>query len=283
MAAASKQTRIKKALKAAYQPELATGGEDTVKVRVCAGSTCNATGRAAVSDALTKELAKRDLSDKVQVVLTGCHGLCQEGPIAVVHPKGVFYPRLKARDMADIVETSVVGDEVVERLLYRDPATGDAIALEKDVPFYAGQTRIVRAENGYIDPTSIDDYLSRGGYTALAKVLADEAPEAVIDEVERSGLRGRGGAGFPTGTKWRYCRANEGEKHYLIANGDEGDPGAFMDRAILEDNPHSLIEGMLIGACALAPAVRVGEEVTHARMTPQAARKLVTTLRKKEA
>ena len=251
MAAASKQTRIKKALKAAYKPELATGGEDTVKVRVCAGSTCNATGRAAVSDALTKELAKRGLSDKVQVVLTGCHGLCQEGPIAVVHPKGVFYPRLKARDMADIVETSVVGDEVVERLLYRDPATGDAIALEKDVPFYAGQTRIVRAENGYIDPTSIDDYLSRGGYTALAKVLADETPEAVIDEVERSGLRGRGGAGFPTGTKWRYCRANEGEKHYLIANGDEGDPGAFMDRAILEDNPHSLIEGMLIGAFAI--------------------------------
>ena len=251
MAAASRQTHIKKALKAAFKPELATGGEDTVKIRVCAGSTCNATGRAAVSDALAKELAERGLSDKVEVVLTGCHGLCQEGPIAVVHPKGVFYPRLKARDMAEIVATSVVGDDVVERLLYRDPATGDAIALEKDVPFYAGQTRIVRAENGYIDPTSIDDYLARGGYTALAKVLADDAPEAVIDEVERSGLRGRGGAGFPTGTKWRYCRANPGEKHYLIANGDEGDPGAFMDRAILEDNPHSLIEGMLIGAFAI--------------------------------
>ena len=251
MAATSRQTRIKKALKAAFRPELATGGENTVKIRVCAGSTCNATGRAAVSDALTKELAKRGLSDKVQVVLTGCHGLCQEGPIAVVHPKGVFYPRLKAKDMAEIVETSVVGDDVVERLLYRDPATGEAIALEKDVPFYAGQTRIVRAENGYIDPTSIDDYLSRGGYAALAKVLADDAPEAVIDEVERSGLRGRGGAGFPTGTKWRYCRANPGEKHYLIANGDEGDPGAFMDRAILEDNPHSLVEGMLIGAFAI--------------------------------
>ena len=153
--------------------------------------------------------------------------------------------------MAEIVETSVVGDDVVERLLYRDPATGEAIALEKDVPFYAGQTRVVRALNGTIDPESIDDYLSRGGYTALAGVLADDAPEAVIDEVERSGLRGRGGAGFPTGTKWRYCRANPGEKHYLIANGDEGDPGAFMDRAILEDNPHSLVEGMLIGAFAI--------------------------------
>jgi NADH:ubiquinone oxidoreductase subunit F (NADH-binding)/(2Fe-2S) ferredoxin/Pyruvate/2-oxoacid:ferredoxin oxidoreductase delta subunit len=251
MAQASRQTRIKKAFKAAFRPELATGAENTVKIRVCAGSTCNATGRAAVSDALTKELAKRGLSDKVQVVLTGCHGLCQEGPIAVVHPKGVFYPRLKAKDMAEIVETSVVGDDVVERLLYRDPATGEAIALEKDVPFYAGQTRIVRAENGYIDPTSIDDYISRGGYAALAKVLADDAPDAVVDEVERSGLRGRGGAGFPTGTKWRYCRANPGQKHYLIANGDEGDPGAFMDRAILEDNPHSLVEGMLIGAFAI--------------------------------
>jgi len=247
----ARQTRIKKALKAALQPEFATGGDTAVKIRVCAGSTCNATGRAAVSDALTKELDKRGLSDKVEVVLTGCHGLCQEGPIAVVHPKGVFYPRLKARDMAEIVETSVVGDDVVERLLYRDPQTGEAIALEKDVPFYSGQTRVVRALNGTIDPTSIDDYLSRGGYSALAKVLGDDAPEAVIDEVESSGLRGRGGAGFPTGTKWRYCRANPGEKHYIIANGDEGDPGAFMDRAILEDNPHSLVEGMLIGAFAM--------------------------------
>jgi NADH-quinone oxidoreductase subunit F len=251
MAATSRQTRVKKALTAAFRPELATGGEDAVKIRVCAGSTCNATGRAAVSDALTKELAKRGLAAKVQVVLTGCHGLCQEGPIAVVHPKGVFYPRLKARDMAEIVETSVVGDDVVERLLYRDPATGEAVALEKEVPFYAGQTRVVRELNGTIDPESIDDYLSRGGYSALAKVVSDDAPEAVIDEVERSGLRGRGGAGFPTGTKWRYCRANHGEKHYLIANGDEGDPGAFMDRAILEDNPHSLVEGMLIGAFAI--------------------------------
>jgi NADH-quinone oxidoreductase subunit F len=248
---AARKTRITKALKAAYDPKLATGGDDTLKIRVCAGSTCNATGRAAVSDALTKELAKRGLSDKVEVVLTGCHGLCQEGPIAVVHPKGVFYPRLKAKDMADIVETSVVNDDVVERLLYRDPATGEAIALEKDVPFYAGQTRLVRALNGTIDPTSIDDYLSRGGYAALAAVLAADDPDTVIEEVEQSGLRGRGGAGFPTGTKWRYCRANPGEKHYIIANGDEGDPGAFMDRAILEDNPHSLVEGMLIGAFAI--------------------------------
>ena len=250
-AGATRQKRIEKALAAAYHPESATGGEDTVKIRVCAGSTCNASGRAALSDALTAELAARGLSDKVKVVLTGCHGLCQEGPIVVVHPQGVFYPRLKAKDIAEIVETSVVGDGLVERLLYKHPETGARIALEKDVPFYAGQTRVVRGVNGFIDPTSIDDYIARGGYTALAGVLAADAPEAVIDEVERSGLRGRGGAGFPAGKKWRFCRQNPGEKHYIICNGDEGDPGAFMDRAVLEDNPHSVIEGMLIAAFAI--------------------------------
>ena len=250
-AGSARQAHIQKALKAAYKPELATGGEDTLKIRVCAGSTCNATGRAALSDALRAELDKRGLGDKVRVVLTGCHGLCQEGPIIVVHPQGVFYPRLKPKDIAEIVATSVVGDGVVERLLYVDPATGATVPLEKDVPFYAGQTRVVRAVNGYIDPLSIDDYLSRGGYAALATVLQQNDPEAVIDEVERSGLRGRGGAGFPAGKKWRFSRANPGEKHYIICNGDEGDPGAFMDRAVLEDDPHSVIEGMLIAAFAI--------------------------------
>jgi len=247
----ARQARIAKALKAAFRRELATRGDDAVKIRVCAGTTCNASGRAAVSCALAAELERRGLTDKVQVVLTGCHGLCQEGPIVVIHPRGVFYPRLKAKDIAEIVETSVVGDEVVERLLYTDPASDEKIALEKDVPFYKGQTRLVRAINGSIDPTSIDDYLARGGYGALATVLAADEPEAVIDEVERSGLRGRGGAGFPTGKKWRFCRQNPGEKHYVICNGDEGDPGAFMDRAVLEDNPHSLLEGMLIAAFAI--------------------------------
>ena len=250
-AGSARQAHIQKALKAAYKPELATGGEDTLKIRVCAGSTCNATGRAALSDALRAELDKRGLGDKVRVVLTGCHGLCQEGPIIVVHPQGVFYPRLKPKDIAEIVATSVVGDGVVERLLYVDPATGATVPLEKDVPFYAGQTRVVRAVNGYIDPLSIDDYLSRGGYAALATVLQQNDPEAVIDEVERSGLRGRGGAGFPAAKKWRFCRANPGEKRYIICNGDEGDPGAFMDRAVLEDDPHSVIEGMLIAAFAI--------------------------------
>jgi NADH-quinone oxidoreductase subunit F len=248
---ATPAARIEKALTAAFDPAATTGGEDTVKIRVCAGTTCNASGRAALSNALTAELAKRGLTDKVTVVLTGCHGLCQEGPIVVVHPSGVFYPRLKARDIAAIVETSVVGDGVVDKLLYRHPQTDAVIALEKDIPFYARQTRVVRGINGLIDPLSIDDYLARDGYKALATVLAGGDPEAVIAEVEASGLRGRGGAGFPTGRKWRYCRANPGEKHYIICNGDEGDPGAFMDRAVLEDNPHSVVEGMLIAAFAI--------------------------------
>jgi NADH:ubiquinone oxidoreductase subunit F (NADH-binding)/(2Fe-2S) ferredoxin/NAD-dependent dihydropyrimidine dehydrogenase PreA subunit len=243
--------RIEKALGSAFQARNATGGEDTVKIRVCAGTTCNAFGRAALTAALAEELDKRGLTEQVTVVETGCHGLCQEGPIVVVHPQGVFYPRLKPRDIAQIVETSVVGDGVVEKLLYRDPATDEPIAKETDIPFYARQKRIVRGINGYIDPTSIDDYLSRGGYASLADVLIQDDPMAVIDEVEASGLRGRGGAGFPAGKKWRYCRANPGDRHYIICNGDEGDPGAFMDRAVLEDNPHSVIEGMLIAAFAI--------------------------------
>jgi NADH:ubiquinone oxidoreductase subunit F (NADH-binding)/(2Fe-2S) ferredoxin/Pyruvate/2-oxoacid:ferredoxin oxidoreductase delta subunit len=238
-------------LAAALRPENTTGGEDTVKIRVCAGTTCNASGRAELTAALRDELARRDLTDKVRVVETGCHGLCQEGPIVVVHPRGIFYPRLKARDIKAIVETSVVADDVVERLLYRDPATDTPIALEKDIPFYARQVRLARGVSGYIEPTSIDDYLSRGGYAALAKVLVQDDPMAVIDEVDRAGLRGRGGGGFPAGKKWRYCRGNPGDKHYIICNGDEGDPGAFMDRALLEDNPHSVLEGMLVAAFAI--------------------------------
>jgi NADH:ubiquinone oxidoreductase subunit F (NADH-binding)/(2Fe-2S) ferredoxin/Pyruvate/2-oxoacid:ferredoxin oxidoreductase delta subunit len=249
--ASSRAARIDKALAAARQPDQATGGEDTLKIRVCSGTTCNASGRATLSAALRKELDKRGLTDKVAVVETGCHGLCEEGPIVVVHPRGVFYPRLKPRDIAEIVETSVVGESVVERLLYRDPTTGSAIPLEKDIPFYSRQTRLVRGISGLIDPTSIDDYLARGGYASLAKVLKQNDPVAVIDEVEASGLRGKSGSGFPTAKKWRYCRANPGERHYIICNADEGDPGVFTDRAVLEDNPHSVIEGMLIAAFAI--------------------------------
>jgi len=249
--AQKRAARIDKALTKAFVKKNATGGDDTVKIRVCAGTTCEATGRAKLVQALEKELAARGLTDKVEIVQTGCHGLCQEGPIVVVHPRGIFYPRLKPSSIAAIVETSVVGDDVVESLLYRHPETGEPVPLEKDVPFYSGQTKVVRALCGVVDPLNIDDYLARGGYKALAKALKADDPEAVIDEVELSGLRGRGGAGFPAGKKWRFCRANPGERKYIICNGDEGDPGAFMDRAVLEDNPHSVVEGMLIAAFAI--------------------------------
>ena len=169
----------------------------------------------------------------------------------MLRPQGLFYPRLKPKDIEEIIETSVVGDGIVERLLYKDPQTGEPLAHEKDIPFYALQKRIVLGLNGKIDPYSLDDYLAHGGYSALAKVLKAADPTAVIDEVEKSGLRGRGGAGFPTGKKWRFCRANPGEKHYVICNADEGDPGAFMDRSVLEGNPHSVIEGMIIAAYAI--------------------------------
>jgi NADH:ubiquinone oxidoreductase subunit F (NADH-binding)/(2Fe-2S) ferredoxin/NAD-dependent dihydropyrimidine dehydrogenase PreA subunit len=251
MSPASRATRIAQALERARDPGAYVAGDDKAEIRICAGTACHASGRLAVQQAIEKALASRGLGDRVKVVITGCHGFCEMGPIVVVRPEGIFYPRLSPKDVEEIVETSVVGDGVVERLLYRDPATGAPVAHERDIDFYRHQHRIVLALNGRIDPYSIDDYLAHGGYTALARVLAEADPEAVIDEVERSGLRGRGGAGFPTGRKWRACRANPGEVHYVICNADEGDPGAFMDRSVLEGNPHSVIEGMVIAAFAI--------------------------------
>ncbi len=251
MTPAARLTKIGKALKAKADQSAYLADDAKTEIRICAGTACHASGRVALRKAVEKTLAERDLTDKVAVVETGCHGFCEEGPIVVVRPQGLFYPRLKPADIEEIIATSVVGDGIVERLLYKDPQTGEALAHEKDIPFYALQERIVLALNGKIDPYSLDDYLSHGGYVALAKVLNAADPEAVIDEVERSSLRGRGGAGFPTGKKWRFCRANPGEKHYVICNADEGDPGAFMDRSVLEGNPHSVIEGMIIAAYAI--------------------------------
>jgi NADH-quinone oxidoreductase subunit F len=251
MTPAARLTQIDKALKAIADQSAYLADDAKTEIRICAGTACHASGRVALRKAVEKTLAERELTGKVAVVETGCHGFCEEGPIVVVRPQGLFYPRLKATDIEEIIATSVVGDGIVERLLYKDPLTGEALAHEKDIPFYALQERIVLALNGKIDPYSLDDYLSHGGYIALAEVLKAADPEAVIDEVERSGLRGRGGAGFPTGKKWRFCRANPGEKHYVICNADEGDPGAFMDRSVLEGNPHSVIEGMIIAAYAI--------------------------------
>ena len=221
------------------------------EIRICAGTACHASGRVALRKAVDAALNERGLTGEVAVIETGCHGFCEQGPIMVLRPRGIFYPRVLPKDVPEIIDTSLVGDGIVERLLYKDPATGVPVSLENEIPFYALQSRIVLGLNGKIDPFSLDDYLAHGGYTALTKVLAEADPIAIIHEIERSGLRGRGGAGFPTGKKWRMSRRNPGEVHYVICNADEGDPGAFMDRSVLEGNPHSVIEGMVIAAYAI--------------------------------
>jgi NADH:ubiquinone oxidoreductase subunit F (NADH-binding)/(2Fe-2S) ferredoxin/Pyruvate/2-oxoacid:ferredoxin oxidoreductase delta subunit len=249
--AATREKRIQKALAQVADAGAYVAADDKAEIRICAGTACHASGRVALREAIVNELAERGLSETVKVVETGCHGFCEEGPLVVVRPQGVFYPRLKPRDIKAIIETSIVGDGVVERLLYRDPETDEQLALESDIPFYKLQDRIVLSLNGKIDPFSVDDYLAHDGYQALARVLAGDDPDGLIDQVERSGLRGRGGAGFPTGKKWRFCRGNPGDKHYVICNADEGDPGAFMDRSVLEGNPHAVVEGMIIAAFAI--------------------------------
>ena len=222
-------------------------------IAVCAVPGCGAYGSEKVPPALREELKKRGLSEQVEVIATGCQGFCEKGPITVIRPEDILYISVKPEDAAEMVEETIVHGRVVERLLYKDPATGQKIVHESDIPFYKYQTRNIFGQNGRIDPDSIEDYIGIGGYSALAKALTKMTPEQVIDEVKRSGLRGRGGAGFSTGQKWLFARQSaspDGVK-YVIVNGDEGDPGAYMDRSLLEGNPHSVIEGLMIGAYAI--------------------------------
>jgi NADH-quinone oxidoreductase subunit F len=245
---------ISAALRAAFRPEQVVAHDGAFEVRVCAGTACHASGRPAVTAALREELERRGLADKARVVETGCHGFCQQGPIVLVQPRGVFYAQVQPEDVPDLIAESVERDGVYEGRLYTDPQSGEPIVHEKDIPFYDGQTRLVLALNGKVDPYSIDDYLAVGGYGALADVLARDDPEGVISEVTASGLRGRGGAGFGTGLKWSLTRASDGDTKYLVCNADEGDPGAFMDRSVLEGNPHVVLEGMAIAAFAIGAA-----------------------------
>ncbi|MBW2433848.1 MAG: 4Fe-4S binding protein [Deltaproteobacteria bacterium] len=219
-------------------------------ISLCAGSGCGAYGTAKVYEALVAELKKQKLDKKVAVKLTGCHGFCEKGPIMVIHPDGIFYPQLKEDHIPQIVEETVKNGELVKSLIYKEPTTKKKITLEQDIPFYKLQQRIIFGNNGLIDPTSIHDYIAAGGYSALEKALFDIKPNQIIAEVKNAGLRGRGGGGFPTGIKWETCRRQKGKK-YVICNADEGDPGAYMDRSLLEGNPHSVIEGMIIGAIAI--------------------------------
>jgi NADH-quinone oxidoreductase subunit F len=219
-------------------------------ISLCAGSGCGAYGTAKVHQALMEELTRQNLTQEVEVKLTGCHGFCEKGPIMVVHPQGIFYPQVKPEHVSEIVEKTIKNDELVPSLIFKDPASKAKITLEHDIPFYKLQQRVIFGNNGLIDPTSIDDYISVGGYSAMAKSLFDMTPEKIIAEIKKSGLRGRGGGGFPTGIKWDTCRKHHGTR-YVICNADEGDPGAYMDRSLLEGNPHSVIEGMIVGAIAI--------------------------------
>ncbi len=232
-------------------------------ISICAGTGCKAYG----SDKLTAafDAKAKELDVDVEVRATGCHGFCERGPLVVLHPSKLFYQEVGRKrldkDVEEILTKSVapaagtpLKDMVVERLRYVDPVTDEAATLEPEVPFYKHQERLLLGFNGKIDPDSLDDYIKNGGYTALGKALGSMSPEAVLDEVEASGLRGRGGAGFPAGRKWRFTRDAPDPKKYIICNADEGDPGAFMDRSILEGNPHGVLEGLMLGAYAIGAA-----------------------------
>ena len=214
---------------------------------------CYLKGSKEVTEAFKNELKSKKLEDKVDMMTTGCLGFCEIEPIVIIYPQGIFYQRVGVDDVPAIISRTVLKNEIVDELLYTEPTTGKKVVYEKDVPFYNQQNRLILGNNGNIDPTSITDYLAIGGYSAFSKALYEMTPEQVIEEIKKSGLRGRGGGGFPTGIKWELCRnakARDGIR-YVICNADEGDPGAYMDRSILEGNPHSVLEGMLIGAYAI--------------------------------
>ncbi|MFC1983609.1 NADH-ubiquinone oxidoreductase-F iron-sulfur binding region domain-containing protein [Chloroflexota bacterium] len=220
-------------------------------ISVCAGTGCRASGAEAVVDAFMDEIEKRELQINVELKETGCHGFCERGPVVVIRPKKIFYQRVTSEDVPEIISETILNGNIIERLLYVDPITNEKIVYEPEVPFYKKQTRTIFGANGEIDPTNIEDYIAIGGYSALSKALFQMSPEETIGEVKRSGLRGRGGGGFPTGRKWESCRDAKGDTKYVICNADEGDPGAYQDRSLLEGNPHSVLEGMIIGAYAI--------------------------------
>jgi NADH-quinone oxidoreductase subunit F len=246
----------------------------TRTVFVCRGTGCVSGGSDAVYEALRTELARQGVAE-AEIDFSGCHGFCQQGPNVVVEPDGIFYTHVEAEDAAEIIGSHLRDAKPVERLFYRDPVTGQAVPHYGDIKFYGEQQRVVMRNCGHINPEKIDDYLARGGYQSLKKVLTAMKPKEVIDLVKRSGLRGRGGAGFPTGNKWEFCHNAAGDKKYIICNADEGDPGAFMDRSILEADPHAVLEGLAIAAYAIG----AGEGYIYVRAEyPLAVKRLYTAL-----
>jgi NADP-reducing hydrogenase subunit HndC len=219
-------------------------------ITICSGTGCHAYGSEKVNAALEKEVKKQGLKAEVDIRRTGCHGFCERGALVVIYPEEICYVNVQPEDAAEIVR-SAKENKVIDRLLYVDPTTGEKVVHESEIPFYKYQNRIVFGSNRQIDPRSIDDYIALGGYSALSKALSQMTPEEVMEEVKRSGLRGRGGGGFSTGLKWQTTHDAVGEIKYVIVNCDEGDPGAYMDRSLMEGNPHSVLEGLTIGAYAI--------------------------------
>ncbi|MBA7508344.1 NADP-reducing hydrogenase subunit HndC [subsurface metagenome] len=215
---------------------------------LCAGTGCVSNNSFKIKEALEKEIKKHGLQDEILVVMTGCNGFCAVGPIMIVKPDGIFYQYLTEEDIPYLVEEHFLKGRPVQKLMYFPPKEKEVIPKMMDIGFFAHQTLIALKNRGLIDPEKINEYIARDGYRALAKALTSMTPEQVIKEIKDSGLRGRGGAGFPTGLKWEFCRKSPGDDKYIICNADEGDPGAFMDRSIIESDPHLVLEGMIIGA-----------------------------------
>ncbi|MDX9715202.1 MAG: NADH-quinone oxidoreductase subunit NuoF [Dissulfurispiraceae bacterium] len=222
-----------------------------ISVMLCGGTGCIASGSLKLRDAMVEEINKRGLQDEVNVVLTGCNGFCAQGPVMTIYPEDIFYQKVKVDDIPLIVEEHFIKGRPVEKLFYKEPVKKKIIPLMRDIPFFSLQVLRALRNKGLIDAEKIDEYIARDGYQAAAKAITQMTPEQIVDEMKRSGLRGRGGAGFSTGLKWELCAKVEGAQKYILCNGDEGDPGAFMDRSIMEADPHVLLEGMLIGAKAI--------------------------------
>jgi len=220
-------------------------------VAVCAGTGCLGPGSDNVISAFEREVEKHALKGKVDMRATGCHGFCETGPNVVIYPEEICYTRVRVEDVPEIVSQTVIGKKVIDRLVYTDPHTGEKSVHQSEIPFYKKQMRHLIGNNSKIDPKSLDDYLALGGYSALSRALFEMSPEQVLEEIKKANLRGRGGGGFPAGLKWETARNAPGEKKYVIVNGHEGEPGAFMDRALFTGNPHSVLEGLIIGAYAI--------------------------------
>jgi NADH:ubiquinone oxidoreductase subunit F (NADH-binding)/(2Fe-2S) ferredoxin len=218
---------------------------------ICGGTGCIATGGMKIKSALENELASRGLEKEYKVVITGCNGFCAEGPIMTVYPEGIFYKQLKVEDIPLLVEEHLLKGRPVEKLMYKEPEKKHAVPAMREIPFFSLQVLRALRNKGMIDPENIDEYISRDGYQGAAKALLEMTPEQVYTVMKESGLRGRGGAGFPTGLKWEFCAKVQAGEKYILCNGDEGDPGAFMDRSIMEADPHVVLEGMIIAGKAI--------------------------------